>query len=104
MLAYTIVPHAQQPAGAACPRLGLAGDAQSYYAMPCPLNVCYADPLRRKGPRNLPLTCQADCCLTPGFSRCPYWLTADGVSISLPAFLLRQLRAAYAVCAWSLRP
>jgi hypothetical protein len=104
MLAYTIIPHSAHAAGASCPRLGLAGDPGSHYAMPCSLNICHADPLRRKRPRDLPLSCQADCCLTDRFARCPYWQSAEGDHISLVRFLVRQLRAAYTVCARSLRP
>jgi len=104
MLAYTIIPHSEQTPGASCPRLGLAADPGRHYAMPCPLNVCHADPLRRNQPRDLPMVCQADCCLTGSFTRCPYWQSSAGDNISLAGFLLRQLRAAYTVCARSLRP
>lgn len=104
MLAYTIVPHDTQAPGTSCPRLGLSSHPGSYYAMPCTLNVCYADPLRRKGPRDLPLSCQADCCLTEDFRRCAYFRSADSESISLVSFIVRQFRAAYAVCARAFRP
>jgi len=104
MLADMIIPHSAQMLGASCPRLGLASDPGSHYAMPCALNICHADPLRRKRPRDLPLTCQADCCLTTDFNRCPYWRSSDSDAISLAGFILRQISAAYAVCARSLRP
>jgi len=104
ILAYTIIPHSAAAPGTRCPRLGLASDPGSHYAMPCPLNVCHADPLRRKGPRDLPLACQAECCLSADFPRCPYWRSSNDDAISLPGFIVRQLRAAYAVCARSFRP
>ena len=104
ILAYTIIPHSAHPTGTNCPRLGLAGDPGSHHVMPCSLNVCHADPLRRMGPRDLPLSCQAESCLTDRFARCPYWQRAEDDQISLARFLLRQFRAAYAVCARSFRP
>jgi len=104
MLAYTIIPHSTAAAGACCPCLGLPSGPGSHYAMPCAMNVCYADPLRRKGLRDLPLACQAECCLSADFSSCPYWRSANDDVISLAGFVVRQLRAAYAVCARSLRP
>ena len=104
MLAYTIIPHSTESPAASSPRLGLAADPGSHYAMPCPLNVCHADPLRRKGPRDLPLACQAESCLSADFTRCPYWRSCNADSISLAVFIVRQLRVAYAVCARSFRP
>jgi len=90
--------------GASCPRLGLASGPGSSYAMPCTLNVCHADPLRRKGPYDLPLTCQADLCLSSRFRRCPYWRSCEGDRLSLAGFIARQMLAVYAICARALQP
>jgi len=104
MLAYTIIAHAKESADVICPRLGLPSHPDSHYAMPCALNICHADPLRRRCPRDLPLTCQTDWCLTPNYRRCAYWQSAGGDSLSLGGFILRQLRAVHAICARAFQP
>ncbi len=96
--------HRDEQQGSSCPRLGLAGGPGSPYAMPCTLNMCHADPLRRKGPYDLPLTCQADLCLSSKYRSCPYWRSREGDRISLVGFIARQMLAVYAICARALQP
>lgn len=88
---------------AACPLLKVALGPGDHYAVPCALNICRADPLRRKGPRDLPLTCQADWCLSGHYRSCPYWRSCDDGRISLVEYVVRHMRAIYAVCARALQ-
>jgi hypothetical protein len=104
MLSHPVIPQTKKSAAASCPRLGVANALGNHYAVPCTLNICHADPLRRKGPYDLPLACQAEWCLGGDYRRCAYWQSCEGNRISLIGFILRQMRVIYVVCARSLQP
>jgi hypothetical protein len=104
MYSHTFIPRDDESQATSCPHLGSANGPGNHYAMPCTLNVCHADPLRRKGPYDLPLACQAQWCLGGEYRRCAYWQIGDDIRLSLAGFILRQMRVVHAVCTRALRP
>lgn len=103
MTTSTTIPWTEVETDANCPRLGVALGPGTHYGVPCTLNICHADPLRRRAPSDLPLTCQTDWCLSADYQRCPYWQSCTRERISLVQFILRQMRVVVAVCTRALQ-
>jgi len=86
-----------------CPFLGVAGNPARHLPMPCDANACHADPLGRRGYAQLPLTCQADVCLSARYRTCRYWRNACAPTVGVGRFLLGQLLLAGSACLRRLR-